>query len=80
MKKIDKITLLELEELGEFQDHIALVLEDIRDYDNFFPSKKKMKYQKCCDTLIDIWETIEEYIEELCDGDKRYLTSKDDKK
>jgi hypothetical protein len=73
MKKLDKLTLLELQELGEFQDHIGLVIEDLSNYEEFIPKSKKRKYQKCYDTLLDIWQTIEQNIEELCDGDKRYL-------
>lgn len=73
MKKLDKLTLLELQELGEFQDHIGLVIEDLSNYEEFIPKNKIRKYQKCYDTLLDIWQTIEQNIEELCDGDKRYL-------
>ena len=73
MKKLDKLTLLELQELGEFQDHIGLVIEDLSNYEEFIPKNKKRKDQKWYDTLLDIWQTIEQNIEELCDGDKRYL-------
>ena len=76
MKKLDKLTLLELQELGEFQDHIGFVIEDLSNYEEFIPKNKKRKYQKCYDILLDIWQSIEQNIEELCDGDKRYLKIK----
>ena len=43
MKKLDKLTLLELQELGEFQDHIGLVIEDLSNYEEFIPKNKKRK-------------------------------------
>ena len=73
MKKLDKLTLFEIEELAEFQDHIGFVIEDLSNYEEFIPKNKKRKYQKCYDTLYEIWEEIENSIDELCNGDKRYL-------
>ncbi len=73
MKKLDKLTLYEIEELAEFQNHIGSVMGDMSEYEQYFSKKVKKKYQKCYDTLSEIWEVIEELIDELCNGDKRYL-------
>ena len=37
MKKINKITLYEIEALGDFQDHIGLVMKDLDEYDEYIP-------------------------------------------
>ena len=73
MKKLDKLTLFEIEELAEFQDHIGAVIGDMNEYEEYVPKSKKKKYKKCYETLYEIWEEIENCIEELCNGDKRYL-------
>jgi len=76
MKKINKITLYKIEALGDFQDHIGLVMKDLDEYDEYIPKNKRKKYRKCYETLSEIWQVIETNIEELCDGDKRFLNSK----
>lgn len=73
MKKLDKLTLFEIEELAEFQDHIGAVIGDMNEYEEYVPKNKKKKYKKCYDILYEIWEEIENSIDELCNGDKRYL-------
>ena len=73
MKKLDKLTLYEIEELAEFQNHRGSVMGDMSEYAQYFSTKVKKKYQQCYDKLSEIWEVIEELIDELCNGDKRYL-------
>lgn len=54
MKKLDKLTLFEIEELAEFQDHIGAVIGDMNEYEEYVPKNKKKKYKKCYDTLYEI--------------------------
>ena len=65
MKKLDKLTLFEIEELAEFQDHIGAVIGDMNEYEEYVPKNKKKKYKKCYDTLYEIWEEIENSIEDI---------------
>ena len=37
MKKLDKLTLFEIEELAEFQDHIGSVIGDMNEYEEYVP-------------------------------------------
>ena len=41
MKKLDKLTLFEIEELAEFQDHIGAVIGDMNEYEEYVPKNKK---------------------------------------
>lgn len=71
MKKLEKIKLLEVEALSEFQEHIGLVLADMEEYGEYIDNKERKNYQKCYDYLDNLWEKIEEVIAKLCDADER---------
>ena len=70
MKKLNNKKISEFEELNEFQNHIAFVMEDIRTYREYLPRKKK--YMKCYNTLLEMWEVIQERIEYLCENNTKY--------
>ena len=72
MKELEKEK--QIKELGDFQDHVVLVMQDIRA--NNILLFKKNKYVKCYNILLELWEFLQEKIEYLCEDNKCSILNK----
>ena len=71
MKNLERIKVMEIEALSDFQEHISLVLSDMDIYREYLDRKEFKNFQRCYDYLDILWEKIEETILKLCDADER---------
>ena len=71
MKNIEEIKLLEVEALGDFEEHIGVVLSDMDSFREYLDKKEMKKFNKCYNYLDELWEKVEEIIRNICDADER---------
>ena len=70
-ENVEKIKLMEVEALSEFQEHISNVLVDLDVYRQYVSKKRLKELNRCYDYLDTLWESIEDTICKICDADER---------